>query len=162
MHLVSKKDLNSAELETMRISRNPTTVMTANGEVQTREEATVCVKELDKFVTVMFADHAISIHICHPKLLPHGLLWFAVIDAANHLVDGEHTIAILVGGSRDKCQGVPAERRFIQHPPESVTCCCSHSISASRSRNVSTKCLRRLSISNLQSSFSAIPFVSGS
>ena len=44
MHMVSKKDLNSAELETMRTSRNPTTLMTANGEVQTREEATVYVK----------------------------------------------------------------------------------------------------------------------
>ena len=33
MHLVSKKDLNSAELETMRTSRSPTTVMTDNGEV---------------------------------------------------------------------------------------------------------------------------------
>ena len=41
MHMVSKKDLNSAELEAMRTSRSPTTVMTANGEVQTREEATV-------------------------------------------------------------------------------------------------------------------------
>ena len=40
MHLISKKDLNSAELETMRTSRSSTTVMTANGEVQTREEAT--------------------------------------------------------------------------------------------------------------------------
>ena len=49
--MVSKRDLNSAELETMRISKNPTTVMTANGEVQTREEATVCGKELELFVT---------------------------------------------------------------------------------------------------------------
>ena len=38
MHMVSKRDLNSAELETMRTSKNPTTVMTANGEVQTREK----------------------------------------------------------------------------------------------------------------------------
>ena len=38
MHRVSKKDLNSAELETVKISRNPTTVMTASGEVQTMEE----------------------------------------------------------------------------------------------------------------------------
>ena len=45
MHMVSKKDLNSAGLETMRTSRNPTTLMTANGEVQTREEATVYVKD---------------------------------------------------------------------------------------------------------------------
>ena len=40
MHMVSKRDLNSAELETMRTSRSPPTVMTANGEVQTREDAT--------------------------------------------------------------------------------------------------------------------------
>ena len=53
MHMVSKRDLNSAELETMRTSTNPTTVMTANGEVLTKQEATVSVKELDQFVTVM-------------------------------------------------------------------------------------------------------------
>ena len=47
MRVVSEEDLNSAELETMRTSRSPTSVMTANGEVQTREEATVHVKELE-------------------------------------------------------------------------------------------------------------------
>ena len=56
VHMVSKKDHNSAELETMRTSKNPTTVMTANGEVLTREEAAVCVKELDFFVTVMLLE----------------------------------------------------------------------------------------------------------
>ena len=54
--MVSKRDLDSAELETMWTSKNPTTVMTANGEAQTREEATVFVKELDLFVTVMFLE----------------------------------------------------------------------------------------------------------
>ena len=43
MHMISKRDLNSAELETMRTSKNPTTVMTAKGEVQTREKAMVFV-----------------------------------------------------------------------------------------------------------------------
>ena len=47
MHMISKNDLNSSELETLTTSRSPTTVITANGEVQTREEATVYVKELD-------------------------------------------------------------------------------------------------------------------
>ena len=47
MHMVSRRDFNSGELETTRTSRSPTTVMTAYGEVQTREEATVPVKELD-------------------------------------------------------------------------------------------------------------------
>ena len=47
MHFVSKKDVDSAEWETMRTLRSPTTVMTANSEVQTSEEATENVKELD-------------------------------------------------------------------------------------------------------------------
>ena len=42
MHMVSRKDLNSADLETVKVSESPTTVVTANGEVQTKEEATVC------------------------------------------------------------------------------------------------------------------------
>ena len=40
----------------MRTSRSLSTVMTANGEVQTREEATVNVKELDLFVTVILLE----------------------------------------------------------------------------------------------------------
>ena len=51
MHMISKKDLNSAELETVTTSRSPTTVITANGEVQMHEEATVYVNELGKFLT---------------------------------------------------------------------------------------------------------------
>ena len=52
MHMISRKYLNSAEVETVRISKSPTTVMTVNGDVQTNEEATVYVKELDLFLTV--------------------------------------------------------------------------------------------------------------
>ena len=40
MHMVSKKDPNSAELETMKTSRSPTTVMTTIGEVRTNKGAT--------------------------------------------------------------------------------------------------------------------------
>ena len=50
MHVVSETDLNSAELETMRTSRSPTTVMTANGEERTNKEATVYVEQLGLFV----------------------------------------------------------------------------------------------------------------
>ena len=56
MHMVSKKDLDSAELETMRISKNPTVEMTANGEVQARKVTKVYVKELILFVTVMLLE----------------------------------------------------------------------------------------------------------
>ena len=94
MHKVSKKDLNSAELETMRVSKNPTTVMTANGEVQTREEATVFVKQLNLFVKVMLLEETPAVLLsrealrgswvyppldqrskttCHPKLQENQL-----------------------------------------------------------------------------------------
>ena len=54
MHMVSKRDLNSAELEPVRVSKSPTTVVTASGDVPTKEEATVHVRELDLFVTECF------------------------------------------------------------------------------------------------------------
>ena len=57
MHMVSKKDINKAELETVRISKNRTMVMTANGEVPAKEKATVYVGELDLFVTVMLLEN---------------------------------------------------------------------------------------------------------
>ena len=53
MHMISKKDLNSAELETVTTSKSPTTVFTANGEVQTHEEATVYVEELENIFLTM-------------------------------------------------------------------------------------------------------------
>ena len=52
MHILSREDLNSADLETVRVFKSPTTVVAANGEVHTKEVATVYVKELDLFVTV--------------------------------------------------------------------------------------------------------------
>ena len=61
MHMVSKKDLNKAEFETVRISKNPIMVVTTNGEVQTKEEATVYVLELEKFVTVMLLEGALAV-----------------------------------------------------------------------------------------------------
>ena len=40
MHMISKKDLSDAEMDTSTTSCSPTIVTTANGEVQTHEEAT--------------------------------------------------------------------------------------------------------------------------
>ena len=60
MHMISKKDLNSAELETVTTSRSPMTVITANGEVQMNEDATVYVKELHVFLTMKVIEYACS------------------------------------------------------------------------------------------------------
>ena len=53
MHMLSKKDLSSDELDTLRRSRILTKVVTANGEVQTNEEAQENVHDLNLFVTVL-------------------------------------------------------------------------------------------------------------
>ena len=61
MHMLSRKDLDSA------VSKSPTTATTATGEVQTNEEATVYVKELDSFVTVKLLKDT-------PTVFSHGKL----------------------------------------------------------------------------------------
>ena len=38
VHMVSRKDLNSAELDTVRISKSPTTVVTSSSELRTRKQ----------------------------------------------------------------------------------------------------------------------------
>ena len=52
MHMISKKDLSKAEMDALTKSCSPVIVTTANGEVQTHEEAIVYVKELDIFLTM--------------------------------------------------------------------------------------------------------------
>ena len=85
MHMVSKRDLNSAELETMMISKNPTTVMTANDEVQTREEATVYHKELDLLVTVMLLEETPAVLSLGKLCEDHGYAYHWTTGQKPHL-----------------------------------------------------------------------------
>ena len=55
--MLSEKDLSSGELETLKRSRSPMTVVTANVEVQTIEEAQVYVHDLHIFVTVQLLEN---------------------------------------------------------------------------------------------------------
>ena len=80
VHMVSKRDLNSADLETMRISKNPTTVMTTNGEVQTREEATV---HVDLFVTMMLLEETPAVL----SLEDHGCTYHWTSGQKPHLTN---------------------------------------------------------------------------
>ena len=57
MHMISKKDLSDAEMDTLTKSCSPTIVITANGQVQTHEEAIVYVKELDIFLTMKILEN---------------------------------------------------------------------------------------------------------
>ena len=87
MHMVGKKDLNSAELETMRTSRSPTTVMTANGKVQTREEATVYVKQLDLlFVKIMLLEETLAVLSLGKLCEDHGCTYQWTSGQKPHLI----------------------------------------------------------------------------
>ena len=57
MHMISKKDLSKAEMDTLTKSCSPTIVITTNSEVQTQEEAIVYVRELDMFLTMKVLDN---------------------------------------------------------------------------------------------------------
>ena len=74
MHMISKKDLSDAEMVTLTKSCSPTIVITANGEVQTHEEAIVYVKELDIFLTVKVLDNTPAVLSLGKLAMKTGIL----------------------------------------------------------------------------------------
>ena len=70
--MLSRKDLNSAELETVRVSRSSTTVVAANGVVRTNDEATVYVKEMNLFVTVKLLEDTLAVLSLGKLCQDHG------------------------------------------------------------------------------------------
>ena len=90
MHMINRKDLNSAELEAVPTSRSPTTVITANGEVQTNEEAIVYVKELDIFLTVKLLEDIPAVLSLGKLCVEHGYSYEWINSQANTPVSQEH------------------------------------------------------------------------
>ena len=82
--MISKKDLNSAELKTVTTSRSPMTVITANGEVQTNEEATVYVKELGIFLTSKILEETPAVFSLGKLCDEHGDS-YEWINGQNHI-----------------------------------------------------------------------------
>ena len=72
IHMISRKDLNSAELKIVRTSKSPTTVITANGVVQTYEETLVYVKELNIFLTLKILEDTSAVLLLGELCQHHG------------------------------------------------------------------------------------------
>ena len=85
MHMLNKKDLNSAELETVRVSESPTTVVAANGEVQANKEATVYVKELGLFATVNSAKITCDTFTCASRVMCYCVISASAYTSAGPL-----------------------------------------------------------------------------
>ena len=123
MHVLSRNDLNSAEMNTIPASRNPTTVITATGEVRTNEEATVHVHDLELFVTVQILEDT-------PAVLSLGKL-FDEHGYSYEWINGQKT-RVIKDGVRIQCNTenfVPIVVPGLSTGPSSSTSTSSTSVS---------------------------------
>ena len=84
MHMISKKDLSDAEMDTLTKSCSPT--ITANGEVQTHEEATAHVKELDIFLTMKVLEDTPAVLSLGKLCDEHGYSYEWINGQKPHLI----------------------------------------------------------------------------
>ena len=89
MHMISKKDLNSDELEIVTTSRSPMTVITVNDEVQTNEKTTVYVRELDTFLTMKLLEDTSAVLSLGKLCDEHGYSYEWINGQKPHLIKND-------------------------------------------------------------------------
>ena len=113
MHMISKKELSDAEMDTLTKSCSPTMVITANGEVQTHEEATVYVKELDIFLTMKALENTPAVLSLGKLCDENGYSYEWIIGQKPHLIKNgiripcntENFVPIVVPGLSSSSSG---------------------------------------------------------
>ena len=120
MHMISKKDLNSsekvlsdAEMDILTKSCSSTKVIIANGEVQTHEEATVYVKELDVFLTMKVLENTSAVlslgKLCDENGYSyewiHGQKPHLIKDGIRIFCNAENFVPIVVSGLSSSSSG---------------------------------------------------------
>ena len=119
LHMISKKDLNSSELQTLTKSCSATIVITANGEVQTHEEAMVYVKELEKFLTMNVLENTPAVLSVEKLCDENGYSYEWISGQKTHLIkDGiriicntENFVPIVVPGLSSSSSGSSSTSR---------------------------------------------------
>ena len=142
MHMFSKKDLSDAEMDTLTKSCSPTIVITANGEVQTHEEAIVYVKESYIFLTVKVLDNTPAVLSLGKLCDENGYSYEWINGQKPHLIkDGiriicntENFVPIVVPGLSSSSSGSSSTSRT---PSRQESHCSSSSSSSSSSPTVS-------------------------
>ena len=134
IHMISKKDLNSPEMDTLTKLCSPTIVITVNGEVQTHEEATVYVQELDIFLTMKVLKNTPAVLSLGKLCDEHGYSYEWINGQKPHLIkngiliqcNAENFVAIVVPGlSSSSSSNFPSStsmtppRQEIDHPASS-------------------------------------------
>ena len=83
MHVVSRKDFNSADLETVRVSKSPTTVVEANSEILTKRNMS---KKLDLFMTEMLLEDTPAVLSLGKLCEDHGYNYHWTSGQKPHLI----------------------------------------------------------------------------
>ena len=134
MHMISKKDLSEAEMDTLTKSCSPTIVITANGEVQTQEEAIVYVKELDMFLTMKVLENTPAVLSLGKLCDENGYSYEWINGQKPHLIKNgiriicntENFVPIVVPGLSSSSSGSSSTSRTLMRQE-------SHSSSSSSS-----------------------------
>ena len=134
MHMISKKDLNDAGMDTLTKSCSPTIVITANGEAQTHEEVIVYVKELDIFLTMKVLEDTPAVLSLGKLCDENGYSYEWINGQKPHLIKNgiriqcntENFVPIVVPGlsassssSSPSSTSVTPSRQEINHPASS-------------------------------------------
>ena len=142
MHMVGKKDLSEAEMDTLTKSCSPTIVITANGEVQTHEEATENVKEFDIFLTVKVLENTSAVLSLGKLCDENGYSYEWINGQKPHLIKNgiripcntENFVPIVVPGLSSSSSGSSSTSKT---PSRQESHCSSSSSSSSSSPTVS-------------------------
>ena len=100
MHMINKKDFNDAEMDTLTKSCSPTIVITANGEVQTHEEATVYVKEFDIFLTLKVLENTPAVLSLGKLCDENGYSYEWINGRKPHLIQKRYSNTVQYGKFR--------------------------------------------------------------
>ena len=149
MHMISKNDLSSAEMDTLTKSCSPTIVITANGEVQTHEEATVYVRELEKFLTKKVLEDMPAVLSLGKLCDEHGYSYEWINGQKPHLIKNgiriqcntENFVPIVIPGlstssssSSHPSTSMTPSRQEIDHPTSSLSSSTSPTTTVSSDR----------------------------
>ena len=97
MRMMSKQELSSEEMGTVKRSRTPTVVLTSNGEVHTHEEAQVFVYDLNQFVTVQLLEETPAVPVARQALQRSRILLWQVSGREPRLTKNGKSIICKTG-----------------------------------------------------------------
>ena len=126
--MISKKDLSDVEMDTLTKSCSPTMVITANGEVQTHEEAIVCVKELDIFLTLKVLESTPAVLSLGKLCDEHGYSYEWINGQKPHLIKNgiriqcntENFVPIVVLGLSTSSSSSLLSSTSMTHPRQEI------------------------------------------